>query len=237
MKGKMYPKALTAALLCLLASLLLASSAMAGPELDVKTEWGPTNLTPGGTGLIKIYIKNLGDAPAPVLEKGLVVTDQLPPGVTWVRHAPLDLLHIGQYGTQDTNGIDGPPWDCPGASGASTVTCTTVVRDIGPMEPASTPPGGGASASYLLLRVKVSPGAPLGFGTNVATVSVPGSVSGSAVDQIPIEPTPAGFGLVPNSVGDGTGLFDDHFPHGEILQQAGAHPYEMRVEFRHEHES
>jgi hypothetical protein len=229
----MKKKTQTIAILGALAALLLApAAANAAAELEIKTQWGPTTLQPGSPALLRIYFRNLGDQPAAVLANGLKVTVQLPPGVTWLRHTALDSLHLGSRGGEgDFNGIDGEPWNCPGVSGASTVTCTATVRDIAPMDSAGTPPGGGVSAGHLNLRLKVSSGAPIGLGENVVTASVPGAISGTAVDQIPIGTEPAGFGLVPGSVSAGTGLFDGHYMHGNPVHQAGAHPYEMRVNF------
>lgn len=92
--------------------VLAGSASAAGPRLSVTQQSYPTKLVPGGTGAYEITVENAGnqDTTGPI-----TITDTLPPGVTAVS--------AGDY---INNGPVGITWDCPGAAGATVVTCTYV---------------------------------------------------------------------------------------------------------------
>jgi len=207
------------------ALLAFASSASAAaPKWDIETLWGPTNLTPGDVGLITLQARNYGTASS---SGTVTITDRLPEGVTWVKHKSLD---PSKFQFPGSVGIDGPPWTCNHvlAGGIDTVTCTTTntFENL-----SATSEGIGGLDTLLHLRIQVSPSAT-GTAINEASVSGGGAPEADTrVTEMPIDPTPRGFGIVPGSFQTNTGLFDARYPDGEPEEQAGGHPFELRTDF------
>ena len=209
------------------------AAAATGPLYDVKATWGDTNLGARGDegelgeGQLAIQVRNIGDqtGAAP-----LTITDQLPPAATitaiaWLGQSDLDLSSL-----------------CTGV-GTAALSCTMPASDLPTYAPA---PGVRAIGSgfggehgfdlkpsgylpKLFVDVAVAPGAA-GTQTNTATVSGGGAASpASDVDQVPLGGAPSPFGIVPGSFE--AGLFDAAYPFGARPHQAGAHPFELRVDF------
>jgi uncharacterized repeat protein (TIGR01451 family) len=203
--------------LALLTMAVGSSSASAGPLYDVKATWADTNLPPGGDGIFKVQVRNLGDTAG---SEDLIVTDQLPDGVTVTSFEWKEL------------GIDLAGF-CSGV-GTSTATCTLP----GFFLPFFLPPPGDRKfgvpagptgyAPGLSVRVDIDPAAS-GTGTNTATVSGGGAPTVDDVDPVPFSPTPASFGMVESSYE--ADVFDGPFPFGAPTRIAGAHPFEQRVNF------
>lgn len=211
-----------------LGMLVAVASADAAPVLDMKARFADQTLRPASNGLVILRVRNYGDQDT---SGTVTVSEQLPPGVTRIEPMPFDwLLDIAEgYG-----------WTC---EGSSTVTCTRTepikaFNEEGPYGPAGEGPGtcncnrgrlgapGYAPQIYIKVAVAASAG---GKYTNVATVSGGGSAPASDEDPIEIADRPTGFGFVPESTS--AELFDDAYPGGNPVRQAGSHPYEMRVDF------
>ncbi len=190
------------------------SPAAANPVWDVQTIWGDTHLPPGGTALFKIQIRNVGDTAS---TGPVTVTDQLPPGVTRIPKAPLDgLVSPGRVEGYSSD------WTC---AGTGTVSCFS--ND--PVEPRGLSAEDSGFAQAILFRVQISPGANLGTFDNTTMVFGGGGASDTDVDPITISTAPAGFGMIPSSFT--TDAFAGEFPDEELEHQAGARPFELRVNF------
>ncbi len=179
----------------------IASSASAAAVWDVHAAWGPTNLVPGEPGQFLLVARNLGDAPS---TGAAVLTEELPPGV----HA------------------EGIPNGCSSATNAGVDTITCSVESVPHRQILGAPWG----ARHLLVDVSVDPGAALGVADNTLSISGGGAAQSDTETQpVNISNDPTGFGLIPE--GFSAGAFDAQFPAGEAVQQAGSHPFELRVEF------
>ncbi|HEX5711932.1 MAG TPA: hypothetical protein VFX85_01310, partial [Solirubrobacterales bacterium] len=197
---------------CLAVAMLTsASSASALPVWEVNTRWGDQHLKPGGLGEFIVGTRNIGDS-ANELGQPVTVRFNLPPGVTRVPPLPGD--------PADAEGIG---WDC---SGSTEVVCTTF-SVIGAFdENRSFSRGGGP---YIFIEVAIDPTAS---GTHTVNTSMEGggfAIGGTDTDQVTISSQPAGFGIVPGSFQAGT--YDGPRPFGMPTEQAGSHPYELRVDF------
>src|SRR6266850_931620 len=113
------------ALLCLLASLALAPSALASgeaPGWQLTARTYPTYIAPGGRGTLDVEVFNIG---AKGSSGTITVTDTLPPGLTAVEAGGLEAPREGIAPS-----INKQVWDCAGdgpggiVEGATTVTCT-----------------------------------------------------------------------------------------------------------------
>ena len=196
---------------CLAAALLLslagAASASAAVQWSVTSAHGPQSFAPGQPGQYVIQPFNVGDADT---SADYTVTDTLPPGVT-VTAASAGWACVG---------LPGPTVSCT-HDGSST---NAIVR-----APLANGDQRGAAAT-LVLTVAVDPSAS-GMADNTVTVSGggPGAVNGSDVDPTPFSTTPAGFGFVADRfLAD---AFDSAAPDASPVRQAGAHPFEYRVNF------
>jgi hypothetical protein len=190
----------------MLSVLAIVAAWMLGPVCVAQaTGWEatthslPTNLPPGGSGLIYLNIFKLGSQDS----NGLVtVTDVLPPGLTATEAGT---LHESQVGHEPGG------WEC---TGTTVVTCTRSGLFAG---------GGGVpepfhSAPQVAIAVAIAPGTS---GTLLNQVSVEGGgavTPTTATGPIHVSLTPAGFG-----VANWDAWFSN--PDGTIDTQAGSHPY------------
>jgi hypothetical protein len=172
---------------------------------EVTTHSLPTNLPPGGSGLIYLNIFNLDSQDS----NGLVtVTDVLPPGMTATEAGTLHESHVGH----EPGG-----WEC---TGTTVVTCTRSGLFAG---------GGGVpeafhSAPQVAIAVAIAPGTS-GTLLNQVTVEGGGAVTATtATGPIHVSLTPAGFG-----VANWDAWFSN--PDGTIDTQAGSHPYAVTFDF------
>jgi len=204
-----------------LAALLMCafgagSAQAAAPAFTIKATWGDTNLPPGGEGQFLLMVRNAGDANG---TGPMTITNQLPAGVI--------AKEIGFK-----SGDEGLASDCSGI-GTETVTCSFLAQEpqvraqalgntgVVKLEPTSYLPP-------IFVDVEVSPTAS-GTGTNLATVSGGGSAAPHTdIDPVSFSNTPSSFGLVPGSFA--ADVFDAEYPFGEPERQAGAHPFEQRVD-------
>jgi len=193
-----------------------------GPRYDIKATWGNTTLPPGGEGQFTVQARNIGDEASAEGGPPLVLTDELPAGVK------VSAIHFME------GGLDLSLFGWCSGVGTETATC-----EIPGFFSELAPPPGDIPNSGLYLEptgylpemfveVEVEPGAS-GSGTNVATVSGGGAASFTDTDQVPFGPTPAGFGLVPDSFK--ADVFDAAYPDGSPVRAAGTHPFEQRVDF------
>jgi len=190
----------------------LAQAAPVGPEFVIKSTWGPTNMPPGGEGQFTLLVRNVGDQAG---SGDLTIKDELPDGVT-----------VKEIGGEFS-------FPCSG-QGTAVASCTIPSEKV----PFLTRPPG-RRAGFLTLQptgylpeiyvdVEIDPGVSA-QGTNVATVEGAGAEAFSDTDLVPFNPEPVTFGLAPGSFE--TDAFTAAYPFGERLRQAGAHPFEQRVNF------
>ncbi len=147
-----------------------ASATTAAPGFEITGRASPTNLPPGGEGDIKIYVYNLGAAPA---APGAIVTDALPEGLT--------ATSVGvttAFGT-----------------GANLGKCSVVPSSVVKCELPEIRTFGNEEVAILLIHVKVSESAK-GTAFNHASVSASDTL-GVADASFPVtfSSTPAGVGL------------------------------------------
>ncbi|MGN6189911.1 MAG: hypothetical protein ACTHOE_13535 [Conexibacter sp.] len=197
--------------LCLAAALLLslacASSASAAVQWSVTSSHGPQNFAPGQQGQYVIQAFNVGDTDT---SEDYTITDTLPDGVS------VTSVSAG--------------WTCIGLPGP-TVSCTHDGSSFNQIiaAPAQHANHRGAAAT-LLLTVDVDPSAS-GTADNTVTASGggPGAISGSDVDRTTFSAVPAGFGFVADRFL--VDVFDGPTADASPVRQAGAHPFELRVNF------
>lgn len=206
------------------------SGANAATSYDVKATWGDTYLPPGGEGQFTVQVRNIG------AENGtgeLKVTDELPEGVT-ATHVAIPFGALGdltESGFVSCSGLSTETVECIFSSFATEIliqapsikkTNGIGVGGFGAEQPSGYVP-------TVMIDVAIDAGAA-GTGTNTATVSGGGAVQpANDVDQVPFSATPSVFGLVAGSyVAD---VFDQAYPAGSPVRQAGTHPFEQRVNF------
>jgi uncharacterized repeat protein (TIGR01451 family) len=199
-----------------------SSAAEAAPKLDVKGRWAPQVLKPGENGLYILRVRNYGDEDT---SGTVTVTQQLPPGVTRIEPAPFDEMFELE---------EGFGWKC---EGVTTVVCTTenAVREFNANMPYSIGWTGGSGrkgapgyAPQIYIQVAVDPAAE-GEHTSSVTVSGGGSAAASDDDPVRIADEATQFGFTPGS--GAADVFDGEYPAGDPVRQAGAHPFELRVDF------
>jgi hypothetical protein len=190
--------------------LVTASSASADVVWKVQNNWAATNLPEGGTAQLFIQVRNMGttDSTAEPIE----VTIDLPPGVT----TDIDFFDMFA-GNKDFQ------WQCDPQVGTQ-LTCvlneSVYNRYVA---------GYFGVAPRLLIPIDIAPGTA-GEYELATTVSGGGAATPAEdVDPITISATPAGFGMVPGSFE--ADLFEDRSPALLRERQAGATPYELRVDF------
>ncbi|HXB64174.1 MAG TPA: hypothetical protein VNV42_04780 [Solirubrobacteraceae bacterium] len=218
-------------------ALALALAACAGWALDATGAWAapgagwevfsntrPTNLSPGGKGLIIIELFNVG-AGEPSGE--LNVTDVLPPGLTATNAGQTDLFHsegVTQefgYGGIYTPYSGREPWSC---GVGRVVTCTA---EAGSNSFQVTKDGAGAGFPIrmeIAVNVAPEPGASGTF-ENQVTVTGGGAATPSVRSYpVTISSTPAGFGFSNVNM-----WFSNE--DGSLDTQAGSHPYAATFAF------
>ena len=194
------------ALCCLVAMGSQASALTPAPGWKINGRTFPTNLLPGGEGLVAIHLYNVG---AQASSGPIMVTDTLPPGVV--------ALDAGRLVSQE--GIVHGGWNC---SGATVVTCVSNPSVLPSIEPGDHEIED--SLEQIGILVRAEPGAS---GTASSRITIAGggaSESASSVEPITVSSTLAPFGLV-----DYEAWFSN--ADGSTDMQAGSHPYEMTVSF------
>ncbi len=179
-------------------------AAAPAPGWEIFARTAPTNLPPGGTGVVDLYVYNTGAGTG----EHPAITDELPEGLA-VTSASLDVqVPVG-------GGIGGPgssEGECTVAS-AQRVTCTA----------GSVPPG---AVMEVTIGVNVEGDVASGSeGSNVAGVSGGGAPdSASDIKRVRFGSASPGFGFAG---------FDSWLSNadGTIDTQAGSHPYALTTVF------
>ncbi len=188
-----------------LCSSTAAFAEEARPGWEVFGRFAPTNLHPGGDGVLELYVYNTG---AGTGSEGPTLVDKLPAGLEAVSK-----VLEGPEGEEAREGGKGE--ETPGCSGTTEVTCKLT----------SLPPAGGPSES---VTIPVRVAASASNDTNpVDLVSVSGGGAlGSADARVPVvfSSKPAGLGFA---------NFDAWLTNadGTVDTQAGSHPYAITVVF------
>jgi hypothetical protein len=210
-------------------SLLVAPAlAQAGPAWRITGEAVPSNVPPGGKGLLVLGLANVGDAPS-AAGSPVTVVDRLPQGIVATKANALE----SQASTLDPSGLWG---ECAiteagqAVIAGRTVTCTYQAGAT--IAPASVAPviapflgvGAGALAPAIGIEVSVEPSAA---GTLIGTATVSGGrAPGEASDtaSFNVSSSPAPFGVA--SFHQWSTNVD-----GTPATQAGSHPYETTTSF------
>ena len=202
---------LLAAAACTVALLAMASSASAMPIWEVDTRWGDQNLKPGGTGEFIVGTRNIGDTNSE-FGQSVTVKFNLPPGVTRIPPLP-----------GDPDNFEGINWTC---TGSTEIVC----QNFEPIQTFEITRNALLGAGpYIFIRVAIDPTAS---GTHTVNTSIEGggfAIGDTDTDQVTISSRPAGFGMVPGSFK--ADVYDGVRPFGQPVDQAGSHPFEMRVDF------
>ncbi len=224
MSKRSFKQVFLIALLAISAFLALAGGAFAleaKPGWESNTRVYPTNLKPGGKGVVEVQVFNTG---AGSTTSPVTVTDTLPAGLEATEAGALENFgevnrELVEYYEENEVSLGLEQlrvWDC---SGTTVVTCHTGPGARGIERPIDS---GFAGRIGIKVNVVGSPGA----GTNKVTVSGGGASSSSErTSDLTISPTSPGFGLA--------GQFDGWFTNadGTPDTQAGSHPYEMTLNF------
>src|SRR5579862_454497 len=186
---------------------IIATQASAAPLWNLDIHHDQTDFPPGGTSELSFDVRNVGTS---VSSGPLTLAVKLPAGLTF---ASDELDHGTVDGTE-------APWECPGAAGKSSFSCTTSF-EVHP----------GMDLRNLLLTVAVAPettgsgvvSATLSGGSGVeapAAADCPAGAGACASELIRMTSEPASFGIV-----DGSWLAD-FYKADEVTpeRQAGSHP-------------
>lgn len=183
------------------------AQAVAAPLWNLDIHHDQTNFTPGGTAELAFDVRNLGDSAS---SGTTTLQVNLPPGITRQSYR-LDVGTVNGTGTV---------WECPGAPGASSYTCTTTTA-IAP----------GLDVRNLILTVAVAANAEPDL-LATATLSGGGApeappaadcaagVGACASEHIHVSEELATFGIVEDS------WIADFYESDEVtpVRQAGSHP-------------
>lgn len=181
----------------------LTAAASAAPEWDSEVFQAPTNLPPGGRGMILIIPSNVGPDSSTASP---TVSFELPAGVT--------------VAASDTPFF----WSC---TGSPTVTCTNALG-FAPMPPSTTHNLFGGAGAPIRLTVALEPDAPQGSFPFDVTVSGAGGDPVTQTHRITVGSEQLGFGLESGSFA--AGAFDEA---GNDFTQAGGHPYQATASFKY----
>ena len=224
MSKRSFKKVFLISLLAMSAFMVLAGNASAleaKPGWESNTRMYPTDLKPGGKGIVVVQVFNTG---AGSTNGPVTVTDTLPPGLEATEAGPLEafgeinkeIVEFYEENEVSVNLEQLRVWEC---SGTTVVTCHT-----GPGAGGVERPIESGFAGRIGIKVKAV-GSP-GTGTNRVTVSGGGAPNSSErASNLTIGSTSLGFGLA--------GQFDGWFgsADGTTDTQAGSHPYEMTLNF------
>jgi hypothetical protein len=192
---------LVAAAVVMAGAPVSALASTAAPGWEIFTRVKPTNLPPGGSGEIALYVYNGGAAAGAYP----TITDTLPAGVTATGASSLAIF-LDKEGLGGGTGVLG---EC--TVNGRVVTCT--VSDV--------PPG---AVIHVSIPVSVSTGVPSGSEGNNEVTVVGGGALGPASESkaVLFSSTPAGYGFAG---------FDAWMTNadGTSDTQAGSHPYELSV--------
>ncbi len=184
----------------------VASASVPAPGWEIFTRTAPTNLPPGGTGEVDLYVYNTGAGTG----EYPTVTDELPEGVTATGAGLRVVVPIG--GAEEAG--DGP--------GSSFGECTVESARMVSCTDGSVPPGA-------VMEVKISASiedVPSGSeGSNVVEVSGGGAPNAASnVKSVRFDSASPGFGFAG---------FDAWFTNadGTTDTQAGSHPYAFTTVF------
>jgi uncharacterized repeat protein (TIGR01451 family) len=162
----------------------------------------PTNLPPGGHGILRIDVYNIGAAPS---SGTVTVTDTLPAGVT-----------ATEAGGSEFDKVVHERWSC---KGTTVVKCTNIPGELPAIEPGDSE--GSIGVQSIAIAIDVPGGSPAA--SNQVTISGGGApIPASVSEPLTVSSTPAGFGFA-----GFTGWFSN--AGGTIDTQAGSHPYELTV--------
>jgi hypothetical protein len=174
----------------------------AAPGWRVTARSYPTNLPPGGHGVIRIDVYNIGAAPS---SGTVTVTDTLPPGVS-----------ATEAGGSEFDRVVHERWHC---KGTAVVKCTNIAGELPAIDPGDSE--GAIGVQSIAIAVDVPGGSPTA--PNQVTISGGGAASPASVSEpLSVSSAPAGFGFAGFS-----GWFSNG--NGTIDTQAGSHPYELTV--------
>lgn len=197
--------AIVAVALASFISAAFASSASAAVVWTSEVFHAPSNLPPGGRGIVRVVAANEGDTASMGFP---TVTVALPPGVT--------------FGSLPASNF----WSCSGAGDPQVVSCVHPFGSFFNVLPNSTVSLGEASA-YVNLVVDVAADAPQGQAdVGVTVASEGGGDSATQTHQVGIGSQQLPFG--PTSGKFHSGTFDAG---GTPYTQAGGHPDEMTTSF------
>ena len=191
---------------CLLAAFASApaahAEATAAPGWQLTARSYPTNLPPGGHGVIRIDVYNIGAAPS---SETVTVTDTLPPGVT-----------ATEAGGSEFDKVVHERWSC---KGTTVVRCTNIAGELPAIDPGDSE--GSIGVQSIAIAIDAPSASPLV--PNQVTITGGGAPSPASVfEPLTVSSTPARFGFA-----GFTGWFSD--AGGTIDTQAGSHPYELTV--------
>ncbi len=189
---------------CALGAFVSAARAeeTAAPGWRLTARSYPTNLPPGGHGVIRIDVYNIGAAPS---SEPVTVTDTLPGGVK-----------ATEAGGSEFDKVVHERWKC---TGTTVVKCTNIPAELPAIDPGDSEGSIGVQSIAIAIDVPgASPTVP-----NQVTISGGGAASAASVSEpLSVSSTPAGFGFA-----GFTGWFSNG--NGTIDTQAGSHPYELTV--------
>jgi hypothetical protein len=193
----------------------------------------PTNLKPGGTGVIQIQFMNTGAKPSAGV---ITVTDTLPPGLSATRVGGLPTGGFGNVGDTpesieeeekevvkeggSENPRGGARWSC---HGTTVVTCTSNPAYLLPLPHGAGAGSGGQNEFTLMERlaidVRVGAGVSGTFPNRVTVAGGGAAGTGVSSDPVTVSSSEPGFGFA---------NWDVWFSNaaGTPDTQAGSHPYE-----------
>jgi hypothetical protein len=225
--------AATSSILLACASLAFAGTAAAAdqPGWETDSRVLPTNIKPGGTGMIVDDVYNIGKGET---TGTVTLTDILPPGLEVLQAGPMAPLgyisnetaeqYEAENEAEETLESEGRTtsglmplraWEC---SGTTTVTCTTRPGYKGVLRP--------IRSGYLgRIGIFVKAVGPASVGANHVTVSG-GGAPGTATASTPVS-------ISSDTLSFGLNEFNGWFSNadGTIDTQAGSHPYSMTFGF------
>lgn len=174
----------------------------AAPGWQLTARSYPTNLPPGGHGILRIDVYNIGAAPS---SGTVTVTDTLPAGVS-----------ATEAGGSEFDKVVHERWSC---KGTTIVKCTNIAGELPAIDPGDSEGSIGVQSIAIAIDVPTtSPTVP-----NEVTITGGGAPGPASVSEpLSVSSTPAGFGFA----GFG-GWFSN--ANGTIDTQAGSHPYELTV--------